>query len=42
MNIGDIQTQNYYKIAVNSSHSKGKWNSPKSVNRKKNVFVYVF
>lgn len=42
INIGDIQAQNFQKIAVNSSQSKGKWNSLKSVNRKTNIFVYMF
>lgn len=42
MNIRDIQTQNDYKIAVNSSEFKQKWNSLKSVNRKNNIFVYMF
>lgn len=40
-NIGDIQTENDYKIAVNSSQSNGKWNSLKSVNRKNKNFVYT-
>lgn len=42
MYIRDIQTQNDYKIAVNSPEFKQKWNSLKSVNRKNNIFVYMF
>lgn len=41
INIGDIQMQNNYGIAENTSQNEGMWNSLKSVHRRK-TFLCIY